>query len=181
MNFSLSVSNKLTTMHLLISIYSPTRTLAMADADALAAKLATLTMNSNPTNIATRSGNFQNHTVTLPVTFDENIPTLCESIKVCERLSIDQMGVGMKSSRPSFDSHTQSSELSQHLLGHSPRISLGRPPKGTATSYRCSIDGADNGGSTRHGRTPNAENLCFITTYVRWRLMVVQTFDLLFY
>jgi hypothetical protein len=112
------------------------------------------------------SDNHLNHKVTLPVTSDENIPTRNFNFEKCERLSIDHMGIGSKASRPSFDSHTQSGELSQHLLGHSPRINIGRPPKGTSISYRCSIDGADNGVNPRIGRTPNTDNLCFVTTYV---------------
>jgi hypothetical protein len=140
----------------------------MADTDELVGKLATLTMTSKSNDFTIALGNSPNHKVTVPMTFEDNIPIESGNSEKCERLSIDQLGVMSKSSRPSFDSHTHSGDLSQHLLGgHSPRMNLGRPPKGTITSYRCSIDGADNGGSTRNGRTPNAENLCFVTTYVR--------------
>ena len=148
---------------LTLSILSPTRT--MADTDELAVKLATLSMTSKSFNLTHALGNSQNHTVTLPVTSDDYIPI--QNCKKCDHLSIDQMEIVSKSSRPSFDSHTQSCELSQHLLGQSPRMNLGRPPKGTIISYRTSIDGADNGGNTRYGRTPNGEKLCFVTTYVR--------------
>jgi hypothetical protein len=138
------------------------------DTDKLTDKLSSLSMTSKSDNSSLEAGNSQNRMVTLPMTSDENIPLQNGDNDKYERLSIDQLGVGSKSSRPSFDSHTHSGELSQHLLGHSPRMNVGRPPKGTIISYRCSIDGADNGGNTRHGRTPNADNLCFVTTYVTW-------------
>ncbi len=113
-------------------------------------------MTSNSNQVSNHS---QTRTVTLPMISDENIPIPNLDSEKCERLSMEPMGVESKSSRPSFDCHTQSGELSQHLLGHSPRMNARRPPKGT---YRYSTDGAEH----RSGRTPNADNLCFVTTYV---------------
>lgn len=139
----------------------------MTDTDVLAEKLSTLAMASKSKKANLAAEICQNHTVTLPMISDENIAIQRGDGGKCQRLSIDQMGAGSKASRPSFDSHTQSVELSQHLLGHSPRMSAGRPPKGTIISYRCSLEGAENGGGiTRNSRTPNVDNLCFVTTYV---------------
>lgn len=134
-----------------------------------------MTTKSKSDNFSLVTGNTQNHMVTLPMTTDENIPLQNRDNKKYDRLSIDQLGVGSKSSRPSFDSHTHSGELSQHLLGHSPQMNVGRPPKGTTASYRCSIDFAENVGNTRNGRTPNTENLSFVTTYVTLFFVCAET------
>ena len=134
---------------------------SILDTTELTDKLSSLSMTSNSNQVATNHS--QTRTVTLPTISDENISLSNLDSEKCDRLSIEPMGVESKSSRPSFDCHTHSGELSLHLLGHSPRMNAGRPPKGT---YRYSTDGADQGGNTRSGRTPNTDNLCFVTTYV---------------
>ena len=136
------------------------------DTDKLADKLSSLSMTSRSNNLTVVEEISEHRTVTLPMTADENIPLRTVGSEKQERLSIEQMGPGSTSSRPSFDSHTQSGDLSQHLMGHSPRMKVGRPPKGTIMTYRCSNDGAENVGNMVHRRTPISENLCFVTTYV---------------
>jgi hypothetical protein len=148
-----------------------------SDTDELTNKISNMSM-TEPQAIS----NSLIRTVTLPTTDDNESSTETHIAITGSRPSIDSIVVGDKLtvnlSRPSFDGHTYSGELTQHMYGHiSPRVcstSAGRPPKKVSISNNNSnlMDSVQNqcisvGGNTRYSRTPNnTENPCFVTTYV---------------